>query len=470
MSEIWRADDGLLGRAVAIKLPKPQVSQILYQAWIEARTTAKLSDPHIAAVHDYGEALRPDGSTAPFVVMELLDGESLAARLTSGPLPWRTAARIGAEVASGLATAHARRVVHRDIKPGNIMLTPTGTKILDFGISAITGTPDDDETGVTFGTPAYVAPERLDGTPAEPATDVYALGAVLFEMVDGEPPYPVDTWEEYASARTTPPKPLPADLPPEFRDLVDRCLSDDPRRRPAATDVRDRLTALGPPAVPPAVPLPGAETRPTGTPESFPSPASVTPSTIISPDGPGAGAVARTADRTADRTVVPAARRMPAPVRVAIVVLLLVAGGAVIGLRSWSTDRGDTPKAAPNSSEPPPATTPTAAPTSPAAPPPSGPPSSSAAEPAGGVTVSLDEAVADVIDAVHAGRATGDIRDDVAVDLINLLRQLSSAPAKDVSRRVAELQQKIRDRIEEGSLARAAATDLQNRLDRIARV
>src|SRR5690349_19416993 len=251
MSEIWRADDGLLGRAVAIKLPKPQVAEILYQAWIEARTTAKLSDPHIAAVHDYGEALRPDGSTAPFVVMELLDGESLAARLAGGPLAWPDAARIGAEVAAGLATAHARRVVHRDIKPGNIMLTPTGTKILDFGISAITGAPDDDETGVTFGTPAYVAPERLDGTPAEPATDVYALGAVLFEMVDGEPPYPVDTWEEYASARATPPKPLPADLPPAFRDLVERCLAEDPRRRPAATGVRDRLAALRPaPAVP----------------------------------------------------------------------------------------------------------------------------------------------------------------------------------------------------------------------------
>src|SRR5262245_5923700 len=117
MSEVWQANDELLGRSVAIKLPRPQAAEVLHPAWIEARTTARLSHPHIAAVHDYGEAPRPDGSVAPYVVMELLDGESLAARLTSGPLPWPDAARIGAEVASGLAMAHARRVVHRDVKP-----------------------------------------------------------------------------------------------------------------------------------------------------------------------------------------------------------------------------------------------------------------------------------------------------------------------------------------------------------------
>ena len=108
-------------------------------------------------------------------------------------------------MAEALAAAHARRVVHRDIKPGNVMLTKTGVKILDFGISAVTGDPDDDETGATFGTPAYVSPERLDGKPAEPATDVYALGVILFEMVTGEPPYPVDTWEELTAARAAGP-------------------------------------------------------------------------------------------------------------------------------------------------------------------------------------------------------------------------------------------------------------------------
>ena len=291
---------------MAIKLPRPQAAEILHQAWIEARTTARLSDPHIAAVHDYGEALRPNGSVAPYVVMELLDGESLAARLASGPLAWPQAARIGAEVASGLATAHARRVVHRDIKPGNIMLTPTGTKILDFGISAVTGAPDDDETGATFGTPAYVAPERLNGTPAEPATDVYALGTVLFEMVNGEPPYPVDTWEEFAAARATSPGRLPEGLPVAFRELVDRCLAEDPQLRPEATEVRDRLGALRPSEEPPR-------------------------------------SARFAAGRAPARTLALAGRPMPAAVRVAMVVLLLVAAGAAVGLGSWSTDGNDTP-------------------------------------------------------------------------------------------------------------------------------
>jgi serine/threonine-protein kinase len=416
MSEIWRADDGLLGRAVAIKLPRPQVSEVVYQAWTEARTTAKLSDPHIAAVHDYGEALRPDGSIAPYVVMELLGGESLAARLTRGPLTWQEAARIGSAVASGLATAHARRVVHRDIKPGNIMLTPAGIKILDFGISTVTGAPDDDATGATFGTPAYVAPERLDGTPAEPATDVYGLGAVLFEMVKGEPPYPVDTWEEFAAARKRGRSRLPEGLPGVFREAVERCLAEDPQARPPAAEVRDKLSALRPPSV-------AASAR---------------------------GRVSAFAGRPV--------------VRAATVVLLLVAAVAAVGLGSWSRDRAEAPRATPARTGPS---------TMPATPSPSTIPTTGTPLPTSTTlqpTLTLGAAVDSVISAVRAGQSAGQIRDDVAVDLINLLRQLNTTAPKDLGRRVAELQQKILDRIDEGSLSAGYADELQNRLDRVARV
>ncbi|WP_308208449.1 serine/threonine-protein kinase [Paractinoplanes aksuensis] len=239
MAQIWRADDELLARPVAVKLPKG--SQVV---WREARMAAKLQHPNIAAVHDYREAVRADGTVAPFVVMELLAGESVAARLEREPIELPEAARIGAAVADALAAAHANGVVHRDIKPGNVMLTPTGVKILDFGISATAGEPDDDESGSTFGTPAYVAPERLDGMPAEPATDVYGLGVLLFEMVTGDPPYPVDTWEELAEARASGPTALPPELPAGFRSLVDRCLADDPDERPGADEARFDLTAL----------------------------------------------------------------------------------------------------------------------------------------------------------------------------------------------------------------------------------
>ena len=453
MSEVWRADDKLLGRSVAIKLPSVQTADVMDHAWIEARTAARLSDPHIAAVHDYGEAARPNGSIAPFVVMELLDGDSLAARLTGGPLPWRTAARIGAEVASGLATAHARQVVHRDIKPGNIMLTPTGAKILDFGISAVTGAPDDDETGATFGTPAYVAPERLDGTPAEPATDVYAVGSVLFEMVNGEPPYPVDTWEEYAAARATPPGRLPDGLPVAFRELVERCLADDPARRPAAAEVRDRLLAL------------------------------------LTPDGPLRSAVSA-AGRFPARTMALAGGPLPAAVRVAMVVLL-VAAGAAVGLWSWSTGGTGAPTAVPERSGPSAPVTATVtttataateaasgAPTTGASPPPGAtdePPADPTTEPTTDPTIEstaepalgLTEAVDSVISVVEAGQEAGEIRDDVAVDLINLLRQLDTTPAQDVNRRVAELRRKISDRVGEGGLTRTYADELHDRLDRV---
>ncbi len=259
MSEIWRADDELLARPVAVKLPTG--AQVV---WREARMAAKLSHPNIAAVHDYREAVRPDGTVAPFVVMELLAGESVAARLEHEEIGLPEAARIGAAVADALAAAHANGVVHRDIKPGNVMLTPNGVKILDFGISATAGEPDDDDTGSTFGTPAYVAPERLDGMPAEPATDVYGLGVLLFEMVTGDPPYPVDTWEELAIARASGPRVLPAELPAAFRDIVGRCLADSPDDRPGADEVRFDLTALW------LKPTPEAALRPADLPRARP--------------------------------------------------------------------------------------------------------------------------------------------------------------------------------------------------------
>src|SRR3954468_12180615 len=149
MAQIWQAADELLGRPVAIKLPTgPQI------AWREARMAAKLSHPGIAAVHDYREAVRADGTVAPFVVMELLAGETVAARLVRETFTWQEAARVGAAVADALASAHQGGVVHRDIKPGNVMLTPTGVKILDFGISATGGS----RTTTTAGPPSAPRP------------------------------------------------------------------------------------------------------------------------------------------------------------------------------------------------------------------------------------------------------------------------------------------------------------------------
>ncbi|WP_345024814.1 serine/threonine-protein kinase, partial [Actinomadura keratinilytica] len=187
MATVWRAVDLVLDRPVAVKLPRDgwprELTPRLHE---EAKAAADLAHPHITGVHDYGEAELPDGERLPYVVMELLDGETLAARLARGPLPWREAAVLGAQLADALAAAHAAGVVHRDVKPGNVLLTAAGAKICDFGIAftaPAAGRPDG--AGPLLGTPDYVAPELLGGAAPTPAADVYSLGVVLRECLGG---------------------------------------------------------------------------------------------------------------------------------------------------------------------------------------------------------------------------------------------------------------------------------------------
>ncbi|MEU7620633.1 serine/threonine-protein kinase, partial [Micromonospora rifamycinica] len=278
MSVIWRARDEVLDRVVAVKVLAPSLAaDARFRDMVreEARSAAQLVHPHVTAVHDYGEALAPDGEITSFVVMELLTGEELEHRLSEGPLPWPEAVEVGAQVAEALAAAHRLGIVHRDITPANVMMTRVGAKVLDFGIATQVGTPDDDEDGGTFGTPAYVAPERLDGAPAQPSTDVYSLGVLLYETLTGQPPYPAETWEQLAAAITdeTPPSldGVPG-LPPVVVDVCLRCLARDPHDRPTAhqvaTALRDQLLPGDPQAatmLSPTVSLPALAGPPTAT-------------------------------------------------------------------------------------------------------------------------------------------------------------------------------------------------------------
>jgi eukaryotic-like serine/threonine-protein kinase len=466
MAEIWHAQDELLARPVALKLPTGldrARTDVLQLAWREARMGARLSHPNIAAVHDYDEAVRPDGSVAPFVVMELLTGETLAARLARAPLPWPEAAAIGAVVAGALIAAHASGVVHRDVKPGNVMLTPTGVKILDFGISAVTGEPDDDETGATFGTPAYVAPERLDGKPAEPATDVYGLGVLLFEMLTGQPPYPVDTWEELAAARAGGAPGLPATLPPALRELVRRCLVDEPERRPTAVEVGAGLTDL-------VAPPPPAARQPTANPAA--GVAQPAPNPAVGGTQPARGPAGRTGHPARDPAdggglvrgsapgsgggARPGSRRRRLVLWSSLVALVVssLALFAALGSSRPTVEAGRSPAATP---------------------PPSSPPlSSPASSPPGTATprtalrtaepLDVDVALARVRSAVEAGRDEGQIRPDVAVDLLNLLRPVGRADPGEADNQVAELRRKLRDRVDEGSVDGARAEVLLSRL------
>ncbi|WP_329087992.1 cellulose binding domain-containing protein [Actinomadura citrea] len=223
MATVWRAVDTVLDRAVAVKVPKDggpeEFARRLRQ---EAQAAAALTHPGITGVYDYGEhrigsqgSARRESRRIPYVVMELLDGESLAVRLSRGPLPWREAAGICAQVADALSAAHDAGIVHRDIKPGNVYLTPVEVKVLDFGI-AFTGTTG----GPVMGTPAYMAPELVSGTPPTPAADVYSLGVVLHECLTGAPPTPSSAFRK--------------DTPDEVAALCRDCLSPDPGARPTA--------------------------------------------------------------------------------------------------------------------------------------------------------------------------------------------------------------------------------------------
>ncbi|MFF5053620.1 serine/threonine-protein kinase [Micromonospora sp. NPDC000663] len=247
MSVVWRGYDEVLGRQVAVKVLASRLASdraFRHRIRVEAQAAARLCHPNITNVYDYGESEQV-GLTVPYVVMELVDGMSLANRLgREVKLPWREAVTVGAEVSSALATAHARGVVHRDVTPGNVMLTSTGVKVVDFGISALVGESEKGPDGALLGTPAYLAPERLDNGQVSPATDVYAVGLLLYRMLTGRLPWQASTTTQMLRAHMyNDPDPMPQvpGLPDAVSDLVRRCLAKKPADRPATAELARTL-------------------------------------------------------------------------------------------------------------------------------------------------------------------------------------------------------------------------------------
>jgi tRNA A-37 threonylcarbamoyl transferase component Bud32 len=243
MAVVWRAFDSVLARPVAVKvLAAHYADDPLSRMRVlqEARAAAVLSHPNIAQVYDYGEA-DVDGAVFAYVVMELIRGGSLHQRLRGGPVLPRYAMRVCAEVAAALAAAHAEGLAHRDIKPGNVMLAPTGAKVVDFGIAAAIRPP---ERGMgefeVFGTPAYLAPERLLHDAVEPASDVYALGVLLYRLLAGHSPWTTESSTQMLTAHVylDPAPLLPMFQVPDYvTALCNRCLHKDPAQRPSAREV-----------------------------------------------------------------------------------------------------------------------------------------------------------------------------------------------------------------------------------------
>jgi tetratricopeptide (TPR) repeat protein/predicted Ser/Thr protein kinase len=219
MGEVFRAVDTRLGRAVAIKTTHQRFTARFER---EARAISALNHPNICTLYDVG----PD-----YLVMELVQGETLAARLKHGPLPTSTALLYGSQIAAALVEAHGKGIVHRDLKPGNIMLGKSGVKVLDFGLARTGEDETVTATEMIVGTPAYMAPEQREGRPADDRTDIYAFGCVLYEMLTG--------------ARVGPQR--KRIRPRKLESIVNRCLEEDPGRRwQSAAELQQQLARVSP--------------------------------------------------------------------------------------------------------------------------------------------------------------------------------------------------------------------------------
>src|SRR5687768_17301331 len=254
MGEVWRAKDTRLDRSVAVKiLPATlaQNAQFRMRFEREARSISQLNHPHICTIHDVGNENGTD-----YLVMELLEGESLAERLSRGPLPLAEVLRYGIQIAEALDRAHRAGIVHRDLKPGNVMITKAGAKLLDFGLAKASG-PEISVDGATehkpltaegtiLGTFQYMAPEQLEGLEADARTDIFALGAVLYEMATGVRAFDGKTKTSLIAAIVSSEPPPMSRVQPitpaALEHVVAKCLEKDPDQRwQSAHDIAQEL-------------------------------------------------------------------------------------------------------------------------------------------------------------------------------------------------------------------------------------
>lgn len=258
MGEVWEVEHIHIGRRFALKtLVRRDGTQLAGDAVKrlirEAQVLGTIDDHHVVSVTDFGQL----GDRTPYCVMELLDGESLHAKLRNdGPIPWPTAVRWLRGIAAGLEAAHRAGIIHRDLKPSNIFVVGHGSnttvKIIDFGIARPTelaaGAQKLTHTGVLFGTPAYVSPEQALGEPVDARTDIYSLGCVAYEMLTGLRPYPGETVEELLHGHLfCDPSPVASeDIPVWLQSVLLQCLEKQPEAR--ISSASELLNALQDPS------------------------------------------------------------------------------------------------------------------------------------------------------------------------------------------------------------------------------
>lgn len=286
MGEVWLGHDRVLNRAVAVKMLLPELSAeptFRRRFEVEARAAAALNHPNVVSVYDVGET---DG--AAFIVMERLPGPSLDGRLSEGTLDQDEAVRVAEDVLAGLGAAHDSELVHRDVKPGNILRSAGKRwKVGDFGVAKdLAADAELTLAGAAVGTPAYLAPEQLLGHRATPATDLWATGVVLYEALTGLRPFhgetPLDVAHAVVAGSRTPLASLRPDLAPALVEAVERALARDPADRfGSAGDMADAIAGKPVPSplrsAPIPIPLPVPATSGTA-PDPLPRPPSAQPS------------------------------------------------------------------------------------------------------------------------------------------------------------------------------------------------
>ncbi|MBU8861609.1 protein kinase [Micromonospora sp. WMMB482] len=446
MSVIWRAVDVELDRLVAVKLPGPDRDVPVDRDELtrnEARTMAAVPHPDVVVVHDVGRATAPDGTTVTFLVLQMLAGESLLDVLAAGALGWRQAVGIAGRVAAVLAAVHAHGVVHRDVTPDNVMVADGDVKLLDFGIAARIG--DRPQRSWTFGTPPYLAPERLADAPADPAADVYSLGALLVEMLTGRPPGEVIQ--------------MPAGVPAEVVRLCDRCLEREPSRRPSAAEVAADLGGL-------TDPLPAGR-RAAETPPPVPAPAGRAVTAVLEPArdrrwrGPLIGAVATVVVGTvAAAATIVTLTRSPTPPPAAQLPTPTLSWPPLVRSTRPVTTPGSSPSGKP-------ARTPDAARTS--------APAATGAAPArtkapASPAVSVGVAAAELRELLRRGLADGTVTQGAAQKIdaqaVNVVNNQNARP-DNLAQLMADLRRSLADEIRDGGVSAAAATPLGEAVDRV---
>ena len=289
MGEVFLARDRVLVRDVALKVLRTQYagdSEFAERFKREARSAASLSHPNIVQVYDRGET--EEGSS--YIAMEYVPGGTLKEKIVGeGPLGAREAAALGAQVAEALGAAHERGMVHRDIKPQNVLLTDRGdAKVADFGIARAGSSVTISRTGSVMGTAGYMSPEQALGEPATPKSDLYSLGVVLFEALTGELPYtadnPIAVSMKHVNEPVRPPREIDPTIPEGMNALVTRLMAKDPEDRYAsAEELADDLWKISRGREPTAAPVAAAPTRPQRAPVAASNPTTRVPPARPSP-------------------------------------------------------------------------------------------------------------------------------------------------------------------------------------------